>query len=224
MKKLLLMFVMLVGISAAAQDEVPTINWPYLYPDFLEGELRQNGGGVSEGLFNIHLGQGTLNMVTKGNIGEVSSANVLYVKIGEDLFQNVGGKMMRVLAESEAGMVVEETLADYSAVTRNDGAYGGGMSNSAKSFSYDENIGNYAYLVTNVYEDLLSIKNNAEELPVNVQRYLLIKGSPVLATRRNVTGLDGMDKKAFSAFLKTEKIDWKDPQDLLKVLEYVAFN
>ena len=104
----------LAAFVAAAQDEVPTTNWPFLYPDFLEGELRQNGGAVSKGKFNIHLGQGALNLVENGMIAEIPSLNVLYVIIGEDTFQNVGGKMMRVLADSDAGFVVQETLADYS--------------------------------------------------------------------------------------------------------------
>ena len=34
----------------------------------------------------------------------------------------------------------------------------------------------------------------------------------------------GIDKKAFSAFLKSEKITWNDTEDLLKVLEYVTAN
>ena len=90
-----------------------------------------------------------------------------------------------------------------------------------KAFSYDENYGNYGYLVTNNYEDLLSIRNESEELPVTVNRYLVIDGMPVLALRKNVAALEGIDKKAFSAFLKEEKIDWKDPQDLLKVIGYI---
>ena len=128
---------------------------------------------------------------------------------------------MKILADSDAGFVVQETLADYSAVVRNDGAYGGSNTNAAKAFSYDENYGNYGYLVTNNYEDLLSIRNESEELPVTVNRYLVIDGMPVLALRKNVAALEGIDKKAFSAFLKEEKIDWKDPQDLLKVIGYI---
>lgn len=223
MKRLVLSFMFaLAGFAAAAQEEAPTVNWPYLYPDFLEGELRQNGGAVSKGKFNIHLGQGSLNLVEDGLIAEIPSLNILYVMIGDDLFRNVGGKMMKVLAESDKGFVVEETLADYSAVVRDDGAFGGGLGNSAKGFSYDENYGSYGYLVTNVYEDLYSIRNEAEELPVTVKMYLMIDGMPVVAGRKTVSALDGVDKKAFSDFLKKEKIDWKAPLDMLKVIDYVA--
>ena len=170
----------------------------------------------------MHLGQGALHILTDGEIAEAAITDVLSVTIGDEEFTNVGGKMMKVLAQSENGFVVEERLADYSAVVRNDGAYGGSNSNSAKGFSYDENYGNYSYLITNNYEDLLSQKDDAEELPTTVQRYIVINGLPTLAIRKNVAAMDGVDKKAFSEFLKTEKINWKDPQDMLKVIDYIV--
>ena len=208
--------------SAIAQDYTPTVNWPYVNPDFYEGVLRQMGNKISKSRFNVHLGQGALHVLTNGEIAEANITDVLSVTIGDDEFTNVGGKMMKVLAQSEKGYVVEERLADYSAVVRNDGAYGGSNTNSAKGFSYDENYGNYSYLITNNYEDLLSQKDEAEELPTRVQNFIVINGLPTLALKKNVSAMDGIDKKAFTEYLKAEKIDWKDPQDLLKVIDYIV--
>lgn len=216
------MIVSLFCAAAAAQDYTPTVNWPYVNPDFYDGVLRQRGNKLSKARFNVHLGQGQLHILTDGEIAEATISDVLSVTIGEEEFTNIGGKMMKVLAQSEKGFVVEERLADYSAVIRNDGAYGGSNSNSAKGFSYDENYGNYGYLITNNYEDLLSQKNDAEELPMTVQRYIVIDGLPTLAIRKNVAAMDGVDKKAFSEFLKAEKINWKDPQDMLKVIDFLV--
>jgi hypothetical protein len=134
----------------------------------------------------------------------------------------VGGKLLKVLAQTEGGFVVEEKLADYSAVVRDDGAYGGSLSNAAKGFSYDENYGNYGYLVTNNYEDLLSIKNESEELPLNVNIYLVIDNNLVQANKKSVSALEGVDKKAFSEFLKANSIKWKDPQALVKIIDYIT--
>ena len=216
------MIVSLFCAAAAAQDYTPTVNWPYVNPDFYDGVLRQRGNKLSKARFNVHLGQGQLHILTDGEIAEATISDVLSVTIGEEEFTNIGGKMMKVLTQSEKGFVVEERLADYSAVIRNDGAYGGSNSNSAKGFSYDENFGNYGYLITNNYEDLLSQKNDAEELPMTVQRYIVIDGLPTLAIRKNVAAMDGVDKKAFSEFLKAEKINWKDPQDMLKVIDFLV--
>lgn len=218
----IVMIVSLFCAAAAAQDYTPTVNWPYVNPDFYDGVLRQRGNKLSKARFNVHLGQGQLHILTDGEIAEATISDVLSVTIGEEEFTNIGGKMMKVLAQSEKGFVVEERLADYSAVIRNDGAYGGSNSNSAKGFSYDENFGNYGYLITNNYEDLLSQKNDAEELPMTVQRYIVIDGLPTLAIRKNVAAMDGVDKKAFSEFLKAEKINWKDPQDMLKVIDFLV--
>lgn len=223
MKKLLtLCLAMLLASAAFAQDELPTVNWPYIYPDFVEGEIAQIGGKSGKAVYNIHLGQGALHFVKDGLISEVSTTGIIYVTIGEDVFRNVGGKLLKVLAQTEGGFVVEEKLADYSAVVRDDGAYGGSLSNAAKGFSYDENYGNYGYLVTNNYEDLLSIKNESEELPLNVNIYLVIGNNLVQANKKSVSALEGVDKKAFSEFLKANSIKWKDPQALVKVIDYIT--
>lgn len=222
MKRILHIFIAaLLAVSASAQDEFPTLNWPYLYPDFMDGEVLYNGGKTGKVKCNIHLGMGALHVVDKGNIGEASTIGIRQLVIGEDVLLNVAGRMMEVLASSENGVVVQETLANYSAVVRNDGAYGGSLSNAAKGFSYDENIGNYGYLVTNVYEDLFSIKNQAEELPVTQTMYIVIGNRQIQASRKSVSDLEGVDKKAFSAFLKANGIKWKDPQDLIKVVDYI---
>lgn len=223
MKKLLFLFVAAFMAAAAyAQDEMPTVNWPYLYPDFVQGELMQIGGGVSKGQYNIHLGQGALHLVENGQIGEISVQTVMKVTMGEDVFRNVGGRMYKVLAEGKEGYVVKETLADYSAIVRDDGAYGGSLSNAAKGFSYDENYGNYSYLVTNDYADLLSIKNESEELPVTENTYLVIDNQLYQANKKSVLAIDGVDKKAFAEFLKSNEIKWKDAQDLVKIIDYIT--
>lgn len=223
MKKLLFLFVSaLVGMTVFAQDEMPTVNWPYLYPDFIQGELMQIGGGTSKGQYNIHLGQGALHLVENGQIGEISVQTVMKVTIGEDIFRNVGGRMYKVLAEGKDGYVVGETLADYSAIVRDDGAYGGSLSNAAKGFSYDENYGNYSYLVTNDYADLLSIKNESEELPVTKNTYLVIDNQLYPANKKSVLAIEGVDKKVFSEFLKSNDIKWKEVVDLVKIVDYIT--
>ena len=211
-----------MAAAAYAQDEMPTVNWPYLYPDFVQGELMQIGGGASKGQYNIHLGQGALHLVENGQIGEISVQTVMKVTMGEDVFRNVGGRMYKVLAEGKEGYVVKETLADYSAIVRDDGAYGGSLSNAAKGFSYDENYGNYSYLVTNDYADLLSIKNESEELPVTENTYLVIDNQLYQANKKSVLAIDGVDKKAFAEFLKSNEIKWKDAQDLVKIIDYIT--
>ena len=133
---------------------------------------------------------------------------------------------MKILAETEGGYVVEETRANYTAVVKKDGAYGTTALNSTttKSFLYNENVlnGYNGYLMTDIYADLHAMKDQSETLPVLKNRYLVIGLDQIKADRQNVLDIAGLDKKAFKAFLKAEKIKWDNPQDLAKVIDFIT--
>lgn len=218
----------LMAVAAFAQDESPTTNWPYLYPDFMEGEILRTRGKAVKSKLNIHLNLGALHYVENGKIKEANTLGIDSIVIGEDVFRNVGGKMLKVLAETEGGYVVEEARGNFTAVVRDDGAYGttGLNSTTTKTFMYNENVINAynGYLLTDVYADLLAMKDQGEKLPVNRNMFLVIGLQQIPATKKGVAALDGVNKKAFSAFLKSEKIKWDEPEDLVKVLNYILVN
>jgi hypothetical protein len=226
MKKLLFSIIaILMAVAASAQKDSPTTSWPYLYPDFMEGELEVRTK-ITKALVNIHLNLGALHYVEDGKIKESSTIGITKLVIGEDVFRNVGGKMMKILAETEGGYVVEETRANYTAVVKKDGAYGTTALNSTttKSFLYNENVlnGYNGYLMTDIYADLHAMKDQSETLPVLKNRYLVIGLDQIKADRQNVLDIAGLDKKAFKAFLKAEKIKWDNPQDLAKVIDFIT--
>ena len=228
MKKLLLICVgILLALSASAQNDQPTANWPYLYPDFMEGELLRANKDSNKGRFNIHLNISALHYVDKkGKIKEADTWGVIGLIIGEDRFRFVEGKMLKVMAESKGGSVVKESRANYSAIVKKDGAMGTTALNSTttKTFLYNENVINQynGYLLTDVYKDLHAMKDQSERLPVNSSLYLVIEHRLVPANKKSVAALEGINKKEFSAFLKTEKIQWNEPQDLIKVIDYIT--
>ncbi len=226
MKKFLFMCAgTLVAVAAFAQE--PTTNWPYLYPEFKEGELNVRSK-TEKALFNIHLDLGALHYVEDGRIKEANVLNATTLVIGNDVFRNVAGKMLKVLARAQGGYIVEETRATYSAVVRNDGAYGTTALNSTttKTFLYNENaINQYnGYLMTDVYKDLLAMRDDAEKLPVRKNLYIVIGMDQIPADKKSVASLSGLDKKALKAFLKSEKIDWNEIGDLVKVIDYIIAN
>ena len=227
MKKLLFVCIAaLMATAAFAQKYTPTANWPYLYPEFIEGELGRFGKKPNKALFNIHLNLGALHYVDNGKIREADILGVTGLTIGEDTFSFVGGKMLRVMAQTEGGCVVQENRGNYSAIVRNDGAYGTTSLNSTttKTFTYNENAINHynGYLLTDNYEELLAMAEDAETLPVMTTLYLVVGNEQIPANKSSVRDLEGIDKKAFSAFLKANKIKWDDPQDLIKVVEYLV--
>ncbi|MBQ6878865.1 MAG: hypothetical protein IJN52_01510 [Bacteroidales bacterium] len=226
MKKLLFFCIgVLLAVAASAQDDGPTVNWPYMYPEFVEGELQRVRTDPAKARYNIHLNVGSIHYVENGKIKEASTMGVTSLTIGEDVFRNVGGKMMKVLAKTDGGYVVQETKANYSAIVSKDGAYGSSLDDRNKSLVHERHNGGYnGYLLTDVYADLLALKNQSDKLPVTRNLYLVIGLDQIPANKKSVSSLDGLDKKAFSAFLKSEKIIWTDTQDLVKVLEYIAAN
>ena len=136
--------------------------------------------------------------------------------------------MLKLLARAKGGYIVQETRSNYAAIVRNDGAMGTTALNSTttRTFLYNENVINRydGYLLTDVYADLLAMKDDAEKLPVRKALYMVIGLEQIPAERKAVMGLEGLDKKSFKAFLKSEKIDWSELGDLVKVMDYISTN
>ena len=228
MRKLLSISIgILLAVSAFAQKEHATVNWPYLYPEFRSGEL-QVRSKTDSALFNIHLDFGALHYVQDGKIKEANILNATTLKIDEDLFCNVGGRMLKVLARAKGGYIVQEVRSNYAAVVKKNGQMGTTALNSTttRTFLYNENVinGYNGYLLTDVYADLLAMKDEGERLPVRKIMYMVMGLEQIPAERQAVLDLDGIDKKAFKAFLKSEKIDWTELGDLVKVMDYITTN
>ena len=228
MNRLLSIFAgLLMTVAAFAQKYEPTANWPYMYPDFMEGEVLRANRDSNKGRFNIHLNLSALHYVDKdGRIKEADTWGVTGMVIGEDIYRYVGGKMLKVMAETQAGLVVKESRANYSAIVKQQGTMGTTALNSTttRTFLYNENaINQYnGYLMTDVYEDLIAMQEDSERLPVNSNLFLVIGNEQIPANKKSVAALPGVDKKALSGFLKAEKIKWNDPQDLVKVIEFIT--
>lgn len=224
MKRLLLLCIAAFAAAVAvAQNVSPTVNWPYMYPDFVEGEMEKMGGQIEKGRYNIHLNVGALHYLNDGTIKEHPTVGVKSMTIGDDVYRNVGGKMLKVLAQTEGGFVVMETLANFTGIISRDGAYGGAVANRDKTFSHQENNGSFnGYLVTDNYKDLIAIKDDSDKVPVTRKIFIVIGHQMIFANKSTVIDMTGVDKKAFSAFLKSNDIKWKDPEDLVKVIDYIT--
>ena len=224
MKKLLIICIAALSAAVvAAQNVSPTVNWPYMYPDFVEGEMEKMGGQFEKGRYNIHLNVGALHYLNNGTIKEHPTIGIKSMTIGDDVYRNVGGKMLKVLAQTEGGFVVMETLANFTGIISRDGAYGGAVANRDKTFSHQENNGSFnGYLITDKYEDLLAIKDDSDKVPVTRKIYIVIDNLLIFANKSSVIDMTGVDKKAFSAFLKSNQIKWKEPEDLVKIIDFIT--
>ncbi|MBQ2965861.1 MAG: hypothetical protein IJE11_02455 [Bacteroidales bacterium] len=222
MRRILFTVAALVFSAASlfAQYE-PTTTWPYLYSDFTEGELQMLQGNPKPGKYNIHLLGSTLQFIDGDLIREASSLEIFSVKIGADVFANVGGRMMKVVAKSDKGFVAQESVANIAELNNTGGAYGSSSNSiSTQALSSLEGIGGTRSNMNHM--ELKRSKNDGEILPLTVKTYLVIPGYHVFAAKKDVSELPGIDKKGFNAFLKENSVKWKDPQSLLQIVEYMA--
>ena len=221
MKKLtLLICAMTLSVSAFAQYE-PTTTWPYIYSDFTRGTLLQPNLSKKEALFNVHLASSSLQFLDGNMIKELSASDVLSVQIGEDCFVCVGGKMMKVMARSDKGCVVQGVEVDIAKLNSTGAAYGSGSSTLGNmSLSSLEGIGGTRSNMNHM--DLKSNKENGESLPLITKLYIMCDGQTTYATKRDVSAKVGADK--MKAFLKENKIKWQNPQSLLAVVNLIAEN
>lgn len=219
--RLFLAIVMLMSATSLFAQYEPTTTWPYLYPDFTDGELQMTQGSPKAGKYNIHLLESTLHFIDGELIREAASFEIFSVKIGSDIFTNVGGKMMKVLAKSEKGLVAEEALADFAELNNTGGAYGSSSNSiSTQALSSLEGIGGTRSNMNHM--ELKRSKNSGDVLPLTVKLYLVVPGYKIYAAKKDVSELPNLDKKELNAFLKENQVKWKDPQSLLPLVDYIA--
>ncbi len=222
MKRIFISIIMSMVVTLClAQDYEPTTTWPYLYDDFTAGVLTDKGGASIEGLYNIHILHGRLHFIEGDMIKEAKALDVVSVKIGDDVYRNVGGTLMQVLARSDKGYVVRKTEIDAAAMNATGGAYGASSSTLAtQALSSLEFMGSGSGPVNHM--NMKSSKNDGKTLPLIVKTYLVFDYNVVFAAKRDVLAVDGVDKGAVNAFIKENKIKWKDPQSLIKLVDFIS--
>lgn len=210
------------AVSAFAQHE-PTSTWPYLYPDFTEGEIQTLDGKAKPGLFNVHILYGRLHFIDGELIREASSADVFSVRIGKDIFVNVSGEMMKVLAKEDHAYIGEKAEVDMVQLNATGGAYGSSSSTLATTaLSSLEAIGN-GMSATN-HMELKNSKEDGKILPLVRKTYIVVPGKVIYATRKDVMEQSGIDAKELNAFIKENKIRWKNPESLLRLAAFINQN
>ncbi len=213
----------LSAVLCAAQNFEPTTTWPYIYENFMPGKLVMNTGKVVEGKYNICIDDSRVHFIDGDMVKQASVVEVVSVQIGNDVYINAAGRMMKVLQKSDKGVVAEDISIDYARLNETGGAYGSSSSSIATTaLSSLEGIGGTR---TNMnHMELKSSKENGKTLTLNKKLYLVFGGRSVLATKRDVQDMPGIDKTKLKSFLKSNKIKWKEPVSLIVLVDYLADN
>lgn len=222
MKKIILAAAALILAASSMKAQEPTSTWPYLYPEFTQGKIHMPDGKEKTGLYNIHLLQGKLHFIDGAYIREASSRDIFSVQIDSTVYICANTKMMRLLARNENGCVVKDTEIDIVALNSTGGAYGASTSSvSTRALSSLEGIGASNSSSAINHMELRASKESGQVLPLIEKNYLVVNGMVICANKKEVTDV-ASDKAALNAFIKANKIKWKDPQSLLKLVDFIS--
>ena len=222
MKKIFTVLVlMLAGLALQAQN--PTTTWPYLYNDFMQGEVFFKDGSSKAYMVNVHILRSTLHFIEPGtdDIKEAKSKDVLLVKVGSDTYYSKQSKMLRAAASNELGFVGEEVVADMAALNSESGAAYGASANSMSTMKLSSVDGAGPTASTN-HMNLKNSKEDGKIIPLDKEYFLVTNGQVYPATKKELELFLTPEKKAgMKSFLKQNKISWKSPESLLKVIDYI---
>ena len=225
MKKLLIAALAAISISAFAQEYHPRESWPYLMEEFGAGVVTNFGGEVSaDGFFNVSVVDGKLHFVQDGTIMAANMNKLQAVRIGERVFINRMGKLKEVVAEERGGLfVLRDVSVDMDELAKTD--IGFGARSAVASTQRVNGLGMGGGTTVNLaLESAIAAAKDGAELPVKEKYVFLIKSREYPADKASFLSMEGLDKASAKAFLKNEKIKWRNAESLGKVLNYIAEN
>lgn len=201
----------------------PTTTWPYVYEEFQNGTILMIAGKERPGLFNVNLADKKLHFIDGAYIKASNMTDILSVKIGNDIYQNLGGEIYKVLAKSDKCVVVEDNEINYSALNETGGAYGSSSTTlGTTALSSLEGIGGTNSSQNINHMELKLNKENGKQLTLITKKYILVNGHKIFASKRDFMDAPGLDKAAAKVFLKSNKIKWNKPQDLVVAGDFLS--
>lgn len=223
MKRLLSIVTCLLLVVAAAHAKyVPNTKWPYVYEDFTQGTVYSADNQKSEGLLNIHLAGNVLHYVGKdGKVYANDNHRIARVEIGQDAYIVVDNRLMQIVSQKDADVLLKLELADFSQLTQGSGgAYGSSLNSSASNLLSSLDLGG---LNRPEHGMMLQEKHDGREIPVSTVYYFAIGGQCIEASKGEVMKYAGEERKAeLTRFIKEKKVKWKNEDSLKTVLEYLS--
>ena len=208
-----------LAASAWGQIEAYT-TWPYIYSDFQQGTLILSNGQKRVMPINIHLLKGDLHFIDdKGMIQMAPAGQFSAVQIGEDTFRRINGYLMQITpGPDEKNFVAVRRIADLQSLNETGGAYG--TPATTASTRKITSIDMPGFVNTNHMEQMKQ-RESGQKLKIKTEYYVVIDGTAVKATKKDVTAAAGAQRAAeIKQFLKKNKINWKDEQSLLTLFAF----
>ena len=211
-------------MTLSGQEYRPRESWPYLLENFTEGVVTNYGGEASaDGYFNVSVVDGKLHFVKDGTIMVANMNQLQAVRIGEKIFINRMGRLKEVVAEELSGyFVLLDVSVDEDELAKTD--IGFGMRSAVASTQKLNTLAMGSATVNLSLDAAISAAKEGAELPLKEKYVFLIKSREYPANKNSFLSMEGVDKASAKAFLKAEKIKWRNADSLGKVLKYIAEN
>lgn len=219
-KRHFILTVLLLG-SVLAKGQDCTSTWPYLYHDFMWGTVHYFKEAPNKYRMNIQLPENKLHFIEEDTHNIHQSNNSFdYVEIEGERFYSRQGKLLRYIVGNDKGFVGEVTDIDWIRVHKEDDAitsFYKGDKSQEKIFALD----GIDYFHPN-YDELMMIRHGGIRIPIVKSYYIVTKIGYVYPADKSDFKLllpDDM-KDDFEKFLKSNKVKWKTPQQMVEVLDF----
>ena len=212
----IILLLALSGMNVSAQEV--TTAWPYLYPEFTQGTVYMAGGKKISKKLNVHVRADALHYLDKDIIKEASTLDVLYVEIGTDSYMVNGPSLLKVIAKNGKAAVCASILGNYDALRETGGAYGVSSTTSATrkltSIDQDSQLGQNHMLIW-------QSRHEGQTLELITKYYFVTSDFVVEANKKSIGEIVPEARKAeWKAWLKSHKIKWNNPEQVLTVAEF----
>lgn len=206
--------------SVYAEGYAPSTLWPYWYDEFQEGTVFFSGDQQSkQTLLNIHLLHSTLHYLNGDHIRQADPRTIEKVVIATDTFLYGDGEWVELIKETPTVRLVKAVRIDKeSLAAAQTGAYGMAASAAAVQSLTSIQLNG----ISNLSHTQMKLeKEDGKKLKLIPTYYLLLNGQSVRATRKDVEkSLSAADRISFQAFVKQNKIKWKEEASLQKLLDF----
>lgn len=208
-------------VIAEAQKYEPNNKWPYIFEDFVEGQVFLKNNTKMDAKLNIHLLANKLHYVDKtGRIMECRDKDIARVEMFGDGYLCLNGKMMKIEAQEGTNLLMSWQKGDFQSLNGGSGAYGASLNSSATNNLNSLDLGGLNHPELGRMEEE---KNDGRTIDVSTVYLFVVNDKIINATKSDVIDAYGKDKSAaIKAFIKANKIKWKSVESLSEVLRFLS--
>lgn len=219
MKRFFLTVLLLAAPFVLGFSQECSTTWPYVYPEFREATIYMNAGEKILQEVNVHMLKSRLHFVDKGVIKEMITTDIVAVEIGGDKYVPVGTDIMLVVKSCPDGLVAALRVGEFDKLQETGGAYGSSSTSSATMKLTSVEVSGR---VNQSHMELWQNRQTGAEVGVRTTYYIVTPGKTVRATRKDIEETLSPEGKAeFKNWLKANKIQWKSPESLIKIVEFL---